>query len=280
MSQTENGTDPGNPQLNKVIAEYLEAEHSGRAIDRDELLRKHSDFADELIAFFTDHDKMNVLADPVRGSATAGGESTNVEPTQFDSVEQVASVAEDPTLPPRSQNEVSESRLTSRTKLDVQPGQSKKKAAPRPDTIIRYFGDYELLEEIARGGMGVVYRARQVKLNRVVAIKIILAGQLASKEDVQRFYTEAKAAANLDHPGIVPIFEVGQHDEQHYFSMGFIDGEALSSRLSVAALPWADIGLARWAEKNNRDLRTTTRPGDPSYTTWCSSYLQARSASE
>src|SRR4029077_14851061 len=77
-----------------------------------------------------------------------------------------------------------------------------------------------------------VYEARQVSLNRVVAIKMILSAHLASEADVRRFYVEAKAAANLDHPNIVPIFEIGEHEGQHYFSMKLIKGGNLSDRIA------------------------------------------------
>jgi predicted Ser/Thr protein kinase len=93
----------------------------------------------------------------------------------------------------------------------------------------RVFGDYELLEEISRGSMGVVWKARQRSLNRIVALKAISAGVLATSEDVARFRSEAETVARIKHPNVISIYEIGEHDGAHFFSMDYIEGRSLET---------------------------------------------------
>src|SRR5262249_58540029 len=99
------------------------------------------------------------------------------------------------------------------------------------------FGDYVLLGELGRGGMGVVYKAFEPELGRYVAVKMILSGALSTPADLQRFHTEASAAARLQHPHIVKVHRVGACDGRHYFAMDLIEGQSLAQRLAGGPIP-------------------------------------------
>jgi eukaryotic-like serine/threonine-protein kinase len=124
-------------------------------------------------------------------------------------------------------------RMSSTGQIDATSDALNKKddASLQLGTRVGYFGDYELQKVIGEGGMGIVYKARQLSLNRLVALKMIKASRFPSTDEVRRFQNEAEAVARLDHPNIVPIFEVGRFEDQHYFSMKLITGESLDRRL-------------------------------------------------
>jgi tetratricopeptide (TPR) repeat protein len=191
MNQPSPGPSQREQTLNELIAAYLEAEQAGRAPGREVWLADHPDFADELRGFLAAHDRLARIGAPLRGV----GPSPPATPTDGATAAGSASPL-----------------------------------APVPAGGGGSFGDYELLGELGRGGMGVVYRARQVSLNRPVALKMVLAGQFASEADVARFRAEAEAVASLDHPHILPVYEVGEHAGHPYFSMKLVEGGSLAQQ--------------------------------------------------
>jgi serine/threonine protein kinase len=141
-----------------------------------------------------------------------------------------------PTLPPPAEA-LTASALPSTSDNITQP--PTRSAHPAVEGIGRLpvVPGYEIIAEIGRGGMGVVFKARQIKLNRLVALKMILGGNYATHADLVRFMAEAEAVAALQHPNIVQIFEIGQHDGLPYFTLEFVEGGTLSDKVREHPLP-------------------------------------------
>lgn len=141
-----------------------------------------------------------------------------------------------------------------------QPGVAPTSDLAKP-SLPRSFGSYELLEEVARGGMGIVYRARPTDLNRLVAVKVLTAGPFAAPELIKRFRTEADVLAKLDHPNIVPIHEVGECEGQAFFSMKFVAGGSLAQRVANAPSPFSNRDAARLVVKLARAVHYAHQHG-------------------
>lgn len=193
---------PSDDQLELALAEFLQAEEAGQPISRGELLAKYPAITAELTEFCDAHERLRSVAGPLRQSVEYLVQHWDHETN-----------SEHPTLSFSRASAVDEQRTASR------------------------FGDYELLDELGRGGMGVVYKARHMRLNRIVALKMVLAGRFADAHDLTRFRAEALTAAALDHPGIVPIHEAGEVDGLPYFSMSYVEGTSLAEEFQRGPLP-------------------------------------------
>jgi serine/threonine protein kinase len=213
-------TDPQADELQHrlecAIAEYLDDLAHGRPCDAERLVAAHPELADELRQFLVDHHRIQQLANSSQAIRQNG-----------------AGLDDAPTRACSGISTPGSEDLISFSQSDL----SGLSSDPSKASMLGRFGDYELLNEIAHGGMGVVYRARQVSLNRVVAVKMILRGALASNEDIERFTLEAKAVAKLAHPQIIVIHDVGRCDDQYFYSMEFVEGWSLAEVIRGGPVP-------------------------------------------
>lgn len=180
-----------------ILAELLLRRQRGQSLDEEELKRKYPDYADSIVEFLRSDELANAAFEKLREDGPAG-----------------------------------RALLSTCGGSAFVPGQF-----PSVGERASYFGEYQLLEEIGRGGMGIVYKARQKNLNRTVALKMIISGHLASDVEVDRFRREARAAATLQHPNIISIHEIGVHNGHHFFTMDYVEGESLTDRLRKGYLP-------------------------------------------
>jgi WD40 repeat protein/tetratricopeptide (TPR) repeat protein len=240
MTGRVSGDTGAEDRLGEVLGEYLEALEAGEAPSLAELQERHPELASELVFFFAEQERFALLLAPLREAAEA---ARGEERTGDDLVATMPSLASRQTG--EGHGEGAPPGPGDTAAIPPPPGRGGDGGGgegggdddggagePRPPgTRVRYFGDYELLRELGRGGMGIVFRARQISLNRPVALKMLKSDALATEDELRRFQNEAEAVALLDHPHIVPIFEVGEHEGHRYFSMKLIGGSSLDRKL-------------------------------------------------
>ena len=223
-------------RLEEAMAVYLMAADAGKAPEAAALLARYPDLQAELTEFLSDQAGLARLVEPLRARPAVPFGAAAVTLLTDDARRAAATLAGEATAlaTTASTSEDATSNAWNGTSATTQSDDSggQEPGLPRGATV-RYFGDYEIREVLGRGGMGVVYEARQVSLNRPVALKMIRAGVLAGDDELRRFQNEAEAVALLDHPGIVPVYEFGEHEGQKYFSMKLVLGSSLAERLAT-----------------------------------------------
>jgi WD40 repeat protein len=200
-------------RLHEILGGFFDAVEAGEAPNPQDLIAAHPDLADDLAAYYADEARFQHLVAPLHATVGSGAAPAD----------QTATAAFGAEPAPSGANTDATGQLSG-------DGNGLDPALPTGSRI-RYFGDYELKHILGRGGMGVVYQAKQLSLSRLVALKMIRAGLWAGDDEVRRFQNEAEAVANLDHPRIVTIYEVGQYEGHHYFSMRLVEGSGLEKVL-------------------------------------------------
>ncbi len=192
----QDNSDEFDVELQGVLAEYLEATQRGEAPDLDRLYREHPDHAAAVCEFLDNQQFMQGLFSELDDQPTQAGPAVTVD----------------------SNHPYDQGRNSSWSFARL--GEAQFPVA---------FGEYSLLHEIDRGGMGIVFKARHEQLNRIVALKIMRSGELSNDEELSRFRAEAEASASIEHPNIISIYEVGEVHGLVYFTMAFVDGVDLGS---------------------------------------------------
>lgn len=229
MSQSED--DPQEMQIEEVLAEYMQQCDSGSIPDREEFIEKHPELREQLAELLAAADWIEEMAGPTVADLAQLDEG----PTQ--AIEETLP-HRDPVDPTQAlEKTLPDWRSSSSGDMEISLEDSKQGTQELSQPALPcQFGDYVLERILGRGGMGVVYFGHQTHLDRAVAIKMIRSGALASEEEVQRFYAEARSAAQLDHPNIVTVYQCGEHEGHRYFSMDYVPGLDLSRMIADGPL--------------------------------------------
>lgn len=252
MSQT---TSTSDERIAAAIAAYFVELESGREVDRSEFLTRFPVVASELTEFWLGHDRMMGTGNQPASDGREGAQDESSEALQHGHL--LRSI--EPSFQQATQAcEASHSQSQSPSESDQ--GKELATSSIIAVGLPRQFGPYTLLSLIDQGGMGVVYRALDTRLNRVVALKTMRSGAFAGPEEVARFRVETATAAALHHPAIVPIHEVGEIEGHQYCTMSFIDGESLAKRIERTG-PLAPEEAMRLVAKVSRAIEAAHRAG-------------------